>query len=65
MEKIWFKCYLEGMFEIIDFEYYYLLFDLFEKSFVDYSDFLVFINMGKVLIYSELDSVIKCVVLYI
>ena len=65
MEKIWLKRYPEGMPETIDPEHYHSLLDLFEKSFVDYSDLPAFTNMGKVLTYSELDSATKRVASYI
>lgn len=51
--------------ETIDPEHYHSLLDLFEKSFVDYSDLPAFTNMGKALTYREIDSATKRVASYL
>lgn len=58
MDKIWLKLYLFGVLVEIDFFVYLFVLDLFDESFWQYCDCIVFVCMGKGIMYGELDKLL-------
>lgn len=56
MDKVWLKRYPTGVPAEIDADHYSSLLDIFEQSIQTYSDRTAYINMGKSITYSELDT---------
>lgn len=56
MDKVWLKRYPTGVPAEIDADHYSSLLDIFEQSIKTYSERTAYINMGKSITYSELDT---------
>ena len=65
MDKVWLKRYPTGVPAEIDADHYSSLLDIFEQSIQTYSDRTAYINMGKSITYSELDTLSNAFAAYL